>query len=47
MNREREPGKETQDLFCGRVGEPFSTHGVRLQGNVWKWVCESGLNNKT
>ena len=47
MNREREPGKETQDLFCGGVREPFCTHGLRLQGNVSRWVCESGLNNKS
>lgn len=47
MNEQREgTRKRTQDLFCGRVGEFFCTHGIRLQA-VWRWVCESGLNNKT
>lgn len=46
MQGGRNPGKETQDnlVELESSSEPM---GVRLQGNVFRWVCESGLNNKT
>lgn len=50
MNTEREPGKGHKTYFVEGQESPSVPMGSgcrEMQGNVWSWVCESGLNNKT